>query len=128
MKTLARDNFANVQKVANDLVEKTLSSINQKQKFKKSVTSNDGKTTAKKKKSGVHISATGVFKIFGNEPEKYLDMVKQGMGKQELLEEHKHVLGIQNVDLSVNYGQIHVVMGLSGSGKSTLIRHFESTC
>ena len=50
-------------------------------------------------------------------------MVKQGMGKQELLEKHKHVLGIQNVDLSVNYGQIHVVMGLSGSGKSTLIRH-----
>ena len=40
LKTLARDNFANVQKVtkkvADDLVEKTLATINQKQKSKKS--------------------------------------------------------------------------------------------
>ena len=45
------------------------------------------------------------------------------MSKQELLDEHKHVLGLSNIGIDIPAKRIHVIMGLSGSGKSTLIRH-----
>ena len=48
---------------------------------------------------------------------------KDGMGKEELLDRHKHVLGLNNINVDMQAGEITVVMGLSGSGKSTLIRH-----
>ncbi len=70
-----------------------------------------------------YIKAEGVYKIFGDDPDSAMERIKQGVAKQTLLEEDDHVLGIDNVDLNVRCGEIHVVMGLSGSGKSTLIRH-----
>ena len=39
------------------------------------------------------------------------------------MEKHNHVLGLQNINVDMNEGEITVIMGLSGSGKSTLIRH-----
>ena len=45
------------------------------------------------------------------------------MGKEDLLEQHQHVLGLQDINVDMQAGEITVVMGLSGSGKSTLIRH-----
>ncbi len=45
------------------------------------------------------------------------------MSKQELLDEHSHVLGLNNINLDIPEQRIQVIMGLSGSGKSTLIRH-----
>jgi glycine betaine/proline transport system ATP-binding protein len=36
---------------------------------------------------------------------------------------HGHILGLNNINISIPAGKIQVVMGLSGSGKSTLIRH-----
>ena len=45
------------------------------------------------------------------------------MGKDDLLKEHKHVLGLSNINLELANKNIEVIMGLSGSGKSTLIRH-----
>ena len=45
------------------------------------------------------------------------------MTKQELLDEHNHVLGLNNINLSIPEQKVQVIMGLSGSGKSTLIRH-----
>ena len=65
----------------------------------------------------------GVYKIFGSEPEAMMPHVHGGMGKEELLAEHKHVLGLQDINVDMQAGEITVVMGLSGSGKSTLIRH-----
>ena len=49
--------------------------------------------------------------------------VQGGMGKEELLARHGHVLGLNNINVDMQAGEITVVMGLSGSGKSTLIRH-----
>jgi len=40
-----------------------------------------------------------------------------------LLARHGHVLGLNNINVDMQAGEITVVMGLSGSGKSTLIRH-----
>ena len=65
----------------------------------------------------------GLYKIFGARHKAVLHHVKEGMGKEDLLEQHKHVLGLQDINVDMQAGEITVVMGLSGSGKSTLIRH-----
>ena len=65
----------------------------------------------------------GLYKIFGARHKDVLQYVKDGMGKEDLLEHHKHVLGLQDINVDMQAGEITVVMGLSGSGKSTLIRH-----
>jgi glycine betaine/proline transport system ATP-binding protein len=72
-------------------------------------------------RSGIQIR--NLYKIFGPHPERYIDAVKKGMTKEELNDRHNHVLGLQNISLDLEPGQISVIMGLSGSGKSTLIRH-----
>lgn len=69
------------------------------------------------------VSLRGLFKIFGPNDKDMLVHVRAGMGKPELLETHRHVLGLQDINVDMQAGEITVVMGLSGSGKSTLIRH-----
>lgn len=65
----------------------------------------------------------GLYKIFGAKSQEVLPYVKDGMGKEDLLVKHQHVLGLQDINVDMQAGEITVVMGLSGSGKSTLIRH-----
>ncbi len=69
------------------------------------------------------IEIKNLYKIFGNNEIEALELVKKGMGKDELLEKTNTVLGLNNINLKIPKGKIQVVMGLSGSGKSTLIRH-----
>lgn len=69
------------------------------------------------------IEMRGVTKIFGPTPQEVLQKLQAGGSKDQLQAETGHVIGLNNVDLQVKPGQLHVVMGLSGSGKSTLIRH-----
>jgi len=69
------------------------------------------------------VSLRGLYKIFGPRDKEMMQFVTAGMGKPELLEQKKHVLGLQNINVDMQAGEITVVMGLSGSGKSTLIRH-----
>ena len=77
--------------------------------------------TAPSRAVGIHIRK--LYKIFGPTPEKFMPAVLDGMTKQELREQHGHVLGLRAIDIDMPAGGIQVVMGLSGSGKSTLIRH-----
>jgi len=72
---------------------------------------------------GSGISVRNLYKIFGPNPDAYIDAVKGGMSKTELNEKHNHVLGLKDINIEMPGGGIQVVMGLSGSGKSTLIRH-----
>ena len=78
------------------------------------------------------IDIRGLIKVFGADPEAVLPLVRDGVGKQELLESHDHVLGLREINLNVAPRSIQVIMGLSGCGKSTLIRHInrlvEPTC
>ncbi|MBV7435497.1 glycine betaine/L-proline ABC transporter ATP-binding protein [Cardiobacteriaceae bacterium TAE3-ERU3] len=70
------------------------------------------------------IEVKHVSKIFGANPQQALKKVENGVGKQELMAQHSHALGLFDINLSIEAGEIFVIMGLSGSGKSTLIRHF----
>ena len=69
------------------------------------------------------IKIKNLYKIFGNKPDQIMHLVRQGISKQELLDEHKHVLGLSDINIDIPAKRVHVIMGLSGSGKSTLIRH-----
>ena len=69
------------------------------------------------------IAIRNLYKIFGYDPESALKHVLDGVGKSDLLEQHGHVLGLQDINVDMREGEITVIMGLSGSGKSTLIRH-----
>jgi glycine betaine/proline transport system ATP-binding protein len=73
--------------------------------------------------SSIGISIRKLYKIFGPTPDQFLERVQNGMSKQELRDEHGHVLGLRDINIDMPAGGIQVVMGLSGSGKSTLIRH-----
>lgn len=73
--------------------------------------------------SDLAIRMRGVTKIFGDAPEAALALLRKGMSKAEVQAETGHVIGLDDVSLDIERGQIYVVMGLSGSGKSTLIRH-----
>jgi len=74
-------------------------------------------------KKEILIKINQLYKIFGKDTSHALELVKNGMSKDELLERSNCVLGLNNINLNINKGQIQVIMGLSGSGKSTLIRH-----
>ncbi|SNY90144.1 glycine betaine/proline transport system ATP-binding protein [Cohaesibacter sp. ES.047] len=74
--------------------------------------------------SEVLIEIKGLYKLFGNDPKKYMPLVHQGLSKDEILAQTGHTLGLKDINLSIQKGEISVIMGLSGSGKSTLIRHF----
>ncbi len=69
------------------------------------------------------ISIEHVSKVFGPDPASVLPLIEQGLSKSEILARTGHVVGIRDVSLEVEAGEVFVVMGLSGSGKSTLIRH-----
>ncbi|WP_295045780.1 glycine betaine/L-proline ABC transporter ATP-binding protein [uncultured Paracoccus sp.] len=71
----------------------------------------------------IGIEIRNLYKIFGPRGADYVEAVNRGMTKQQLNDQHRHVLGLRDINISIPAGAIQVVMGLSGSGKSTLIRH-----
>ena len=60
--------------------------------------------------------------VFGEARAEALAMIDRGATRAEILEKTGAVLGCARANLTVNEGEISVLMGLSGSGKSTLLR------
>jgi glycine betaine/proline transport system ATP-binding protein len=60
--------------------------------------------------------------IFGANAGEALEMAHAGADRSEILEKTGSVLGCTGANLTVEEGEISVLMGLSGSGKSTLLR------
>ncbi len=70
------------------------------------------------------IEISGLYKIFGPKPKTVIERVKQSQSKDQILADTGHTVGLKDINLQINKGEIFVIMGLSGSGKSTMIRHF----
>ena len=56
------------------------------------------------------VSLRGLYKIFGPKDKAMMTHVKAGMGKPELLEQHRHVLGLQDINVDMQEGEITVVL------------------
>jgi glycine betaine/proline transport system ATP-binding protein len=68
------------------------------------------------------IRIENLVKIYGENPKRALKMFREGGNRDEILKATGNVLGVADVSLDINEGELFVIMGLSGSGKSTLVR------
>ena len=51
-------------------------------------------------KSATSIEIRDLYKIFGTDPAKYVEAVRNGMSKTELGDVHGHILGLNNINIS----------------------------
>lgn len=68
------------------------------------------------------IVVNNLYKIFGPQPDKAIELLNQGHDKASIQEKTGMTVGVDNANFTVQAGEIFVVMGLSGSGKSTIVR------
>ena len=60
--------------------------------------------------------------VFGERPDIALPLMDLGQERAEIQSSTGQILGVHDCSLTVEQGEILVLMGLSGSGKSTLLR------
>ncbi|OUR68108.1 glycine/betaine ABC transporter ATP-binding protein [Marinomonas sp. 42_23_T18] len=68
------------------------------------------------------LSINNVYKVFGEQPDTAMQMLKNGADKDEIFEKTGQTVGVFDASFTVKKGEIFVIMGLSGSGKSTMVR------
>ncbi len=79
------------------------------------------KPAAKPAQDAAKIACRGVWKLFGDNAERFLATQTAAPSDDALLE--AGLIGaVRDASFSVGDGEIFVIMGLSGSGKSTLVR------
>ena len=73
------------------------------------------------------IEIRNLYLIFGKEKHKAEKMLKEGKTKEEILKATGCTVAVKDANLSINEGEIFVIMGLSGSGKSTFAALYQPT-
>lgn len=68
------------------------------------------------------LEVQNLYKVFGDTPDEAFALLDNGLNKEQIFEKTGLTVGVKDVSLSINEGEIFVIMGLSGSGKSTLVR------
>ncbi|MFH0258207.1 glycine betaine/L-proline ABC transporter ATP-binding protein ProV [Vibrio rumoiensis] len=68
------------------------------------------------------LEVKNLYKVFGETPEEAFPLLEKGLDKDAIFDKTGLTVGVKDVSLSINEGEIFVIMGLSGSGKSTLVR------
>jgi glycine betaine/proline transport system ATP-binding protein len=68
------------------------------------------------------IKVKNLSKIYGSNPDRAMEMLRNGKSNQEIKEKTRLVVGVRDASFEVKKGETFVIMGLSGSGKSTLLR------
>jgi glycine betaine/proline transport system ATP-binding protein len=63
-----------------------------------------------------------LFKIFGPQPQKAMQLLREGLNKEAIHDKTGMTVGVDNANFTIGQGEIFVIMGLSGSGKSTMVR------
>ena len=58
------------------------------------------------------ISIKNLYKIFGDNPKNMMQYLLEGITKPDLLDQHNHVLGLNNINLDINSKHIHVIICL----------------
>ena len=70
----------------------------------------------------VKIEVKDLYKIFGPQPKKAMQLLEQGLDKESIFEQTETTVGVQKASFEIYTGEVFVIMGLSGSGKSTMVR------
>ncbi|WP_227429606.1 ATP-binding cassette domain-containing protein [Psychrobacter sp. I-STPA6b] len=72
------------------------------------------------------IRLSNISKVYDARPataNKILAMMAQGADSIQVKEQTGYSVGLYDINLTIDSGELHCIMGLSGSGKSTLVRH-----
>ncbi|WP_019173771.1 glycine betaine/L-proline ABC transporter ATP-binding protein ProV [Pseudaminobacter salicylatoxidans] len=72
--------------------------------------------------NAIKVSLKNVYKVFGDDSERALEMARAGKSKSEIHASTGCTIGVDDASFDIMAGETFVIMGLSGSGKSTLLR------
>ena len=73
-----------------------------------------------------HIQLKNISKIYNatrTQAQSALALLADGMDSIEVKAKTGYSVGLYDINLDIEAGEVHCIMGLSGSGKSTLVRH-----